>query len=121
MKITGYSDTLAGACGISCIGGFEESDGDRNDWYGPQDDDFITYRGHLGGADWTSAGFIDNDECKAAYAILKKQYKIVLQSPVRINRNSGNSFFFAVYDGKPKVARRSNNLKYKWPFKNGEG
>jgi len=119
VKITGYSDTLAGACGISCIGGFEECEEPSRDiWgYGPSEDDLITHRGHLGGADWTSAGFIDNDECKAAYAILKKQYKIVLQSPVRINRNSGNSFFFAVYDGKPKVARRSNNLKYKWPFK----
>lgn len=48
------------------------------------------------------AGFIDTVECKAMYDELIAKFPIVYQSPVRQNVNSGNDFFFCVFDvGQP--------------------
>lgn len=54
----------------------------------------------LGGADLACAAFIPSETCRQAYEELAKKFNIVYQSSVRKNRNSGNKFFFVVYDGK---------------------
>jgi len=54
----------------------------------------------LGGANLACAAFIPSETCRLAYEELAKKFNIVYQSSVRTNRNSGNKFFFVVYDGK---------------------
>jgi hypothetical protein len=51
-----------------------------------------------GGAGWVTAGFVNTTQCHEAYKKLSKKYKLVWQSPVRRNSNSGRDFFFAVWD-----------------------
>lgn len=51
-----------------------------------------------GGCGFMSAGFIDNKECKAMYLHLKSMFPILWQSPIRFNTNSGNNFFFCIFD-----------------------
>jgi hypothetical protein len=46
------------------------------------------------------AGFIDNSRCKEAYEYLCKETNLVYQSPVRLNKNSNNKFFFCIFDVK---------------------
>lgn len=54
----------------------------------------------LGGAELGCAGFIDDEDCRAAYEFLAKKHKILFQSTVRKNISSGNDFFFVVYGKK---------------------
>jgi len=51
-----------------------------------------------GGAGWAIAGFVNTPICKKAYGQLAEKHKIIYQSPVRYNDNSGRQFFFCVYD-----------------------
>lgn len=46
------------------------------------------------------ASFINNKTCKKAYEYFCKNTKLVYQSPVRLNKNSGNRFFFCIFDAK---------------------
>ena len=49
-----------------------------------------------GGAGWEIAGFIDTIACREVYDGLKNRFKIIHQSPSRVNRNSNNKFFFVL-------------------------
>lgn len=99
-------------CGVGVLSHFRNS---NNQW-----DDFeLIPRGAHGGAGWDIAGFINTKECQEAFQFLCKHRKVILQSPVRTNQNSGNKFFFCVYDrkrGKNTVAVETN-----WPFKDWLG
>jgi len=60
-----------------------------------------------GGCGWLSAAFIDTGECKAVYQKLRNWYPIVYQSPIRFNTNSGNNFFFCIFDtGEKEMPER---------------
>lgn len=54
------------------------------------------------GAGFALASFTDlfsfEEIYQEAYEELKKKYKIVYQSPVRVNRRTGRKFFFCIYD-----------------------
>lgn len=119
--ISASQQTLSGTCGAGLLYNFRHG-------YGYYDHNLET-SDPPGGAGWLCAGFIRNNTCKEAYETLKKRYKIVLQTPVRRNSNSGNGFFFLVYDtkkprwvGKSKGAPQpvwdvSGNDQYSWPWK----
>ena len=112
-----YASTLSNGCGIGYWNTMLKSSlpltGDE------------TY----GGCGWQIAAFIRGTVYKETYTQLKEKYKIVMQSPVRYNRNSANNFMFVVYDvkrprwiGKTKGVPKpfydlSTNDNYKWPFK----
>ena len=52
-----------------------------------------------GGAGYHMAAFIEGDsKCDEMYKLYKERWPIVFQSEVRLNRNSGNQFYFCVYD-----------------------
>lgn len=54
-----------------------------------------------GGAGYHMACFIVGDEkCDILYEEYKKRWPIAFQSETRLNRNSGNQFYFCVYDVK---------------------
>lgn len=82
-----------GTCGLGLFYNFFKTD--DLSWDTP-----LKRKANQGGAGYAVAGFIDTPECKEAYEILAKRFKIVYQSEVRENSNSGNDFFFVVYDTK---------------------
>ncbi len=85
-------DTLVGTCGVGvlynfAVGGWGTPLGEATD----------------SGCGWYVAGFVDTDTCKQAYEELCEKYTLVYQSPVRLNINSGNDFFFCIFDaGQPE-------------------
>jgi hypothetical protein len=110
------SETLSGTCGVGLFYEFYDN----------------SYRGRYehsrpyGGCGWNIAGFVNDTDSKEVYEDLKTKYKIVTQSPVRRNSNSGNNFFYVMYDcKKPRKSKKnpeanydlSGNAKLKWPWK----
>ena len=59
-----------------------------------------------GGAGWEIASFTNEfnfrKEYEEAYKELKARWKVVYQSPVRINHRTGRQFFFCIYDTRQK-------------------
>ncbi len=121
--LASINQTLQGTCGVGLLAGFQTAWSDRPD---ERRMDRVVPRG---GAGWQVAGFVNTNVCKDAYETLKKRYKIVMQTRTRRNNNSGNRFFFCIYDsrkppwvGKKKGAPQpvydiSANAKLAWPFK----
>lgn len=70
---------------------------------------------HYGGVGLFGTGFIDTDLMREVYTWLCANYKMVYCSPVRKNDNSGNNFFYALFDDS-----NNNDVAYitppKWPF-----
>lgn len=87
-----YSDLVEGTCGLTVLFNFESYD-DGDLWM-----DKVSKLEYNEGAGFAVAGFIDTEECRDAYAALSLRFKIVYQSPVRMNTNSNNEFFFCIYD-----------------------
>lgn len=54
----------------------------------------------MGGIGYSVAGFINSVGCKEAYHWIAENKVIVFQSPVKLNTNSGNQFFFIVFKDK---------------------
>jgi hypothetical protein len=126
---------IVGMCGIGVVKGFMD-DQQANDnlpgWYMNETIQDFTKRGkmeelldktfpkvtapnaHKGGAGFVSSGFINDAKCREAYAELSKTYRLVFQTPVRMNTNSKNLFFFAMWDttGNNDVTP----INGKWPF-----
>jgi len=71
---------------------------------------------NTGGSRWLLTGFISTDECREAYLKLHNKYKIVLQSPVRMNANSDNEFFFVIWDTTKDI--KFDNKEYSFPDMN---
>ena len=89
--VYGYRDWVEGSCGLGLVADFSvDSAWGR----------VVITTGKHGGCDFLQAGFIDESDCQAAYEQLCAKYKLVYQSPVRKNRNSGNDFFFCIFDTK---------------------
>lgn len=83
-------DTISGACGVGVVHEFSED----AEYYALE-----IIKGTGGGAGWLSAGFVvGNAMCDEAFALLSAKYKLVYQTPPRINKNSGNVFYFAIFD-----------------------
>lgn len=114
-----HSRTLSGTCGVGLLSGFVD------DNYYPRDYLTPSKVAVSGGCGWQIAGFINDSVRKQVYEEFKKRFKIVMQSPVRVNKNSGNKFFFIVYDSKkPRRSKNnpdgnldlSDNDKFEWPW-----
>lgn len=54
------------------------------------------------GAGLHIANFINSYACREAYKDMSKKYKLLYQSPVRQNNNSGNHGFFCVFGDKDR-------------------
>lgn len=86
--------TPSSTCGVGYVYDFEDVEG--KDYEGDYTNILM---GTLGGTGFLMAGFIYRDKvCTKAFRALKKKYKIVYRSPIRVNKNSGNKFYFAVFD-----------------------
>lgn len=91
-----YVGSVPGTCGVGVVFGFNSNDNDINRYGRPISG--IPARN----AGFELAGFIDTPKCKAVYKELSEKWKTVYQSPVRRNRNTGNKFFFVIYDTEAK-------------------
>jgi len=81
-----YEETVTGACGISVLYEFG---------YGKEVSDILIG----GGIGLVCAGFIDGNETSdKVFNEMQKRGQLLFKSPVRKNRNSGNMFYFAVFD-----------------------
>lgn len=94
-KISAYSDTVDGTCGVGVLNSFAVI-GNGHNYYGPTTQ--IEDLDNEGGCGWLICGYVNNDVCRAAYEILKERHKLLFQSPVRRNINSDHDFFFVMYD-----------------------
>lgn len=97
MKIYGDCSLLQGGCGVKNIHNFRK----EKSWF---HETVLQQKPLLGGANLAVACFINTPECKTAYKILRKKFKIIFQSSVRLNENSDNLFFMVVYDKKDNHA-----------------
>lgn len=79
---------VPGSCGVSVLYYFEHAS-----YVGQTSLNNIS-----SGAGWCCAGFVNTPRCKRVYKEMCEKYKLVYQTPVRVNRNSGRPFFFAVWD-----------------------
>ena len=82
------SETIPGACGVANLFQYRSYFEDEISTIMPQ-----------GGAGWVFASFVvgckDSDE---AYADMYARWPVVYKSPVRKNKNSGNEFYFVIFD-----------------------
>ncbi len=84
-----YITEVDGTCGLNVIYdyGSEYSHHDLKDL-------------HVSGTGFVVFGFINDKVCRETYKEMKQHFKVVYQSPVRVNPNSGNKFFFVIADKK---------------------
>lgn len=86
-----YSDhnSMDGACGVGVASCFTTYQGYNSE---------IT-KGTQGGCGWLTAGFVvDCPVSEEAFDLLANKYNVVFVSEERKNKNSGNMFYFAVFD-----------------------
>lgn len=98
-----------GACGIGNLHSFKRYDLSKmvaleaknyKEYYSDQSKKIHEMSGGCG---FMSAAFIDTPECKEMYKLLKDKFPILYTSEIRFNTNSGNNFFFCIYDTGEKV------------------
>lgn len=86
-----------GFCGINMISSFQEFSPEMYGHNARIKTDQL--KALHGGCGWLQAGFVVGDpKCEEAYAILMDRFELVFQSDVRVNKNSLNKFFFAIWD-----------------------
>lgn len=56
----------------------------------------------LPSAGWVFMAFIDTSICQRVYLKTTRTYKLVYQSPVRVNKNTNHQFFFCIFDLRSK-------------------
>lgn len=90
-------ETPRGTCGVGYAYHFEK---DSTSW------NSNILKGTPGGCGWLMAGFITrNKECKEAFKLLSSKYKLVYRSSTRKNVNSGNFFYFCIFDTRGTDAK----------------
>ena len=94
MTVYVEETTIEGACGVSVLYEFYDI---RNSWGYPKKElaPFVP----KAGCGIVGAGFIVGDEiCDEAFAKMSELGELMYKTPVRKNRNSGNKFYFALFD-----------------------
>lgn len=95
-KFAYYQGTIVGSCGISTLYDFQDDD----DFWAPPMGCLPNNKNMDGGCGWILIGFINTKLMRKVYQEACKKYTLVYQSPVRRNRNSGNQFFFCIFDAR---------------------
>lgn len=91
MTVYANSCELPFCCGIGSIGSFKTYKGIYSDAKPLSSLPMVTGTGLF------TAEFIDNADCKKAYTFLCEKYKLLYQSPLRLNINSGRSLFMCIF------------------------
>ena len=93
MKIYKDTTTLDWGCGVTVVGNFKRSSYYCTSLVSNVDS-------YNSGTGFFISSFIDSPVCKEAYNQIKENFEITYQSPVTLNQNSDNKFFFIVYRKK---------------------
>lgn len=89
FEMRGMVSNVPGTCGVGVLHSFNLNEYNVNE-----------FPHFFGGIGYNIAGFLDTSRCEETYNEIKRKYKIIFQSPVKRNRNSGNKFFFIIYTPK---------------------
>jgi hypothetical protein len=87
-RVVFHQEAQIYCCGVDELGGFIGSD------YGASYQSSVVSRSGTG---LFVAAFIDNDTNRRAYEQLTKEHRLLYQSPVKRNDNSGNQLFLCVF------------------------
>jgi hypothetical protein len=102
--LTFYQDSMNSCCGVGEIGSFNLQEGGINAFgYTPTPSNL-----QRSGTGLMVAAFINNAANKAAYEKMVKEHKLLYQSPVKRNSNSGNRLFFCVFQWNSRRQRNTN-------------
>lgn len=89
------------SCGLGVLGNFHIDQNERE----LSDKELERYREHYfqraeqRGAGFVMVAYIDSDLCRTMEELVQKRgWKEIFRSEKRYNRNSGNEFWFVVYD-----------------------
>lgn len=88
--LKGVYSNVSGTCGLGVVYAF------NTDWAEAINLDHLKQQG----TGFFVAGFIPTKKCRKQYEAIAERFPIVYQSPVRRNRNSGNNFFFIIFDAR---------------------
>lgn len=87
------TSTIAGSCGVGNV--FDYTICPEGTYYRSDLEKIQTE----GGCGWIFASFIENDDvCQGVYKVMQRKWKLMYQSPVKLNINSGNKFFFCIFE-----------------------
>lgn len=86
-RIVGDQCELPFCCGVDDVGAFE-----GNTW------SVALNEVRSSGTGLFTATFIDSGSNKNAYEVLCREHKLLYQSPVKENNNSGNDLFLCVFE-----------------------
>lgn len=92
MRIYKDTSTLDWGCGVKVIGNFRQC--------GPHYSQVSDVGSYTSGTGFFISSFIDSPVCREAYNQIKENFEITYQSPVTLNENSDNKFFFIIYRKK---------------------
>jgi len=88
-----------GSCGLGILHTFQDQSVYADTLHNYDVDKQLSY---LVGTGMFMAAFIDTPDCKKMLEHLTSKYKLLFTSPTKRNKNSGNDFFFAVFDKNEK-------------------
>lgn len=116
-KIICEKTTVEAGCGLGYAMYFDSINDNADDagWAYP---DEAPGDKSQGGTGFELACFVHEPECRLAYVAMKKTKRVVYQSPVRVNINSGRPFFFTVFDDKKdkNAKKEAPSKRTRWPF-----
>lgn len=99
MSIMAECTEMPYGCGVHCVGAFTATE---PAWWRATSLDRVRLSNmdldEPMGTGYAIAAFINDEVCQEAYQVIKDTFPIVFQSEVRVNENTGNKFFFIVYD-----------------------
>lgn len=93
MRVYKNSSDLDWGCGVTVVGNFQRPAAYYTTKLSNLSSDYS-------GTGYYISSFINNNVCQAAYEFIEKNFDIVFQSPVTVNKNTDNDFFFIVYRKK---------------------
>lgn len=98
MALLGNSNRPTGGCGIINFFGFSYGAAGEGYWDNKSLERTILEALQHRHAGLFMASFIETRACKAAYNLLTSRFRVVYQSSVRRNENTGNDFFMCVFE-----------------------
>jgi len=109
IKLSFYAEQFTNCCGVHEIGDFSYD----NPWNKPPTKKDI--QDQIGrGTGLAISNFINTRECKEAYKLLTKWFKVRYQSPAKMGKQ-GNKICLVVFDTKSRKSK--TDPKPVWPFK----
>lgn len=114
----GIYEDMPATCGVGIVFDYHSKKNDYS-WQNPQSLKTCTFeqKQGYGGSGWLCAGFINDTVCIHAYKdLINSKRRLVFQSPIRYNKNSGNDFFFCIFDSRYTEKDIEAVESPGWPF-----